>query len=144
MTDEGVSLKGLVAKMLGPAVVDLVGGVADQSLPDCVACNKNAVPLRCIVCGSYVCQDHGYHSLSRREAVCRQCILDFMSSEHVDLSPWEVLGVPDCATRGEIERAFRLKAKMCHPDRVGNDPAKAQEFRRLQWAKEAALEKAAR
>ena len=138
-----ISITDLAARLFGPAVTELVSGVAQQTLPDCMACSKNAVPFRCIVCDSYVCQDHGYHSITRRECICRKCILDFMSVEFSpeEFSPYEVLNIPEHATRGEVERAFRLKAKKCHPDVVGDDPRRAREFRQLQWAREIILEK---
>lgn len=37
--------------------------------------------------------------------------------------PWQILGVPRGSTREEAEKAFRRRAKECHPDRVARlDP----------------------
>lgn len=41
--------------------------------------------------------------------------------------PWhEVLGLPPTASRDEIERAYRAKAKAAHPDAGGSDAAMAE------------------
>ncbi|MGD9688683.1 MAG: DnaJ domain-containing protein [Phycisphaerales bacterium] len=50
-------------------------------------------------------------------------------------SPYQVLGVPLDATPGQIQRAFRAKAKQLHPD-VSRSPSAAEEFARLQAAYE--------
>ena len=41
-------------------------------------------------------------------------------------SCWDVLGVEEGASRGDIERAFRNRAKKVHPDAGGNDHAMAE------------------
>jgi hypothetical protein len=41
-------------------------------------------------------------------------------------SCWDVLGVEEGASRGDIERAFRHRAKKTHPDAGGNDNAMAE------------------
>ena len=41
-----------------------------------------------------------------------------------------VLPLEDAAVSAEVEKAFRRRAKACHPD-TGGDP---REFRKVQWA----------
>ncbi|MDO4482882.1 MAG: J domain-containing protein [Clostridia bacterium] len=36
--------------------------------------------------------------------------------------PWKILGVPQSATQEEIKKAYRQKAKTCHPDLHPDDP----------------------
>ena len=55
--------------------------------------------------------------------------------------PHELLGVTRAATEAEIKRAFRDKAKQCHPDTHPNDPVIAREFRDLVSAYHAALKR---
>jgi DnaJ domain len=52
---------------------------------------------------------------------------------------WEVLGLDPGASRAEIERAFRDRAKKAHPDAGGNDNAMAE----LNIARDDALNEAA-
>lgn len=127
----------------------LIGELAEkavEALPVCSYCESRAIPLRCVICGSFACKDHGYHSLGRREAVCRQCLLDLLGAAggpgQVSQSPWEVLGVPEGSNEKQINRAFRLKALKCHPDHYPDDPEKLREYRRITWAREVALESA--
>lgn len=53
---------------------------------------------------------------------------------------WEVLGVKPAASEGEIQSAFRLLAKVCHPDRGGTSTA----WQELHAAREQALASEAR
>ena len=55
-------------------------------------------------------------------------------------SSWHVLGIEEGADEEEIERAFRTKAKECHPDRGGSDEAMAE----LSSARADALSKTSR
>jgi curved DNA-binding protein len=50
--------------------------------------------------------------------------------------PYAVLGVAPDATEKDIRTAFRSRAKACHPDVAGDDPAKAEEFKKLRAAYE--------
>jgi len=87
--------------------------------------------------------DHGYHSVGRREAVCRKCIIELLdgATEGLNLTPFELLGVDENATVAAVERAFRIKAKKCHPDIYPNNKDKEHEFKMLQWAREQAKAK---
>lgn len=51
--------------------------------------------------------------------------------------PWKELGIPPRSPRGDIELAFRNKAKGVHPDVVGGDTGA---FQRLERAKREALD----
>ena len=55
-------------------------------------------------------------------------------------SCWDVLGIEEGADKEEIERAFRAKAKECHPDRGGSNELMAE----LTNARADALPKASR
>jgi len=135
-------LTDLLGKIMSSPAGELVGRAVVDSLPTCEYCNRKAVPLRCFLCGSFACLDHGYASAGRREAICRPCLMSLLG-EAADVGssePWEVLGIKEGSTRAEIERAFRRKAMTCHPDRFPGDEEKAREFRKLQWAHESALE----
>ena len=136
-----VSLKNIFDNLLGEHLGEMARGVAAAALPNCSACAKKAIPLKCTLCGSYVCQDHGYVCVGRFELICRPCILELRKGEDLELDPWEVLELrEDEATKVGIERSFRRKARGCHPDRYPDDKEKAAEWRQLQWAREIALE----
>lgn len=47
---------------------------------------------------------------------------------------YELLNVSFDATQKEIQRAYRIKALTCHPDKVGDDPEAAALFHRLSVA----------
>lgn len=50
------------------------------------------------------------------------------------LSPFDVLGVPEAASRDEIRRAYRRQALRFHPDRNPNDPSAREAFLAVQEA----------
>ncbi|HVK06488.1 MAG TPA: J domain-containing protein [Armatimonadaceae bacterium] len=45
--------------------------------------------------------------------------------------PYALLGVPRGATLLDVKRSYREKVKACHPDLVGNDAVRIEEFKRL-------------
>ena len=45
--------------------------------------------------------------------------------------PRKVLGVSETASQDEIKRAYRRKAKECHPDLHPNDPDAAKKMNEL-------------
>lgn len=45
----------------------------------------------------------------------------FESSPDVDLNPYKILGVEPTATREQVDKAYREKAKVVHPDKGGTD-----------------------
>jgi DnaJ family protein C protein 17 len=47
---------------------------------------------------------------------------------------YQLLNVPFDATQKEIQRAYRIKALTCHPDKVGDDPVAAELFHQLSVA----------
>ena len=49
-------------------------------------------------------------------------------------NPHQMLGVPENATQEEIKRAYRRKAKECHPDLHPNDPDAARKMNELNEA----------
>jgi DnaJ-class molecular chaperone len=49
---------------------------------------------------------------------------------------YELLGVAKDASTQDIKKAFRSRARECHPDVAGSDPAKAEEFKKLREAYE--------
>ncbi len=57
---------------------------------------------------------------------------------------YDVLGVAKDASPQDIKKAFRVKARECHPDVAGNDPGKAEAFKRLREAYEVLSDPAAR
>jgi DnaJ-class molecular chaperone len=57
---------------------------------------------------------------------------------------YDVLGVKTDASPQDIKKAFRNRARECHPDVAGADPAKAEEFKRLREAYEVLSDPAAR
>lgn len=137
-------LFGSIKDVAGPLLGDLAGKAID-ALPECLCCNSKSIPLRCFICGSYTCKDHGYHSFGKMQSICDPCLRQLLGEAGAgegiaDLDPWAVLGIDPGATKQQVERAFRLKARECHPDTHPNDSEKAREFRRIQWAKETILE----
>lgn len=141
--DGGITLGDILQRLIGPQLADVARGVAQATLPDCACCARKAVPVRCFRCGDFVCQEHGYFSISKRDALCHPCKRELLKSAgEIDegLSPFEVLELEEDATAKEVERAFRIKARQCHPDLHPDDTDKEREFRRLQWAREAALQ----
>lgn len=57
---------------------------------------------------------------------------------------YDVLGVKQDASPQDIKKAFRNRARECHPDVAGGDPAKAEEFKKLREAYEVLSDPAAR
>ncbi|MFN7143004.1 MAG: DnaJ domain-containing protein, partial [Myxococcota bacterium] len=49
---------------------------------------------------------------------------------------YDVLGVAKDASPQDIKKAFRVRARECHPDVAGGDPEKAEAFKRLREAYE--------
>lgn len=141
--DSGISLKDLLRKAVGdnfgPTVMGLFEG-ATQYLPDCYGCTKRAIPLRCTRCGQFACMDHAYVNVGRLSLVCVQCQTDLLGEDiGGGVDPHEVLGVKPGATRAQVERAFRIKSKSCHPDHHPDDEKKKKEWAQLQWARESIL-----
>jgi hypothetical protein len=133
----------IAERFFGSALVSILGETAKSVLPNCLMCSSKAVPLPCILCGSFTCFEHGYHSIGRKEAICRKCLLDMLGDAGgVDLDPFEVLGIREDSTVPEIERAFRIKSKKCHPDLYPDDKDKEAQFKQLQRAREFAKAKA--
>ena len=120
---------------------EVVGNVAQATLPDCLCCTKKAIPFRCSRCGAFVCIDHAFVCVPKRTLICAPCLRELTKEaggvEDSD-DPYAVLGVTERASAAEIERAFRLKSKSCHPDRNPGEEAK-RAWRKLQWAREEAL-----
>lgn len=58
--------------------------------------------------------------------------------------PFEILGVPQSATKREIERAYRVLASTMHPDKNKNDPRAADAFMRIASAKKALTDEEAK
>jgi len=56
-------------------------------------------------------------------------------------NPFVVLGLPVTASREDVRRAFRQRARETHPDHRPDDPRAAQRFTRLHAAYRAALER---
>jgi DnaJ-class molecular chaperone len=54
--------------------------------------------------------------------------------------PYAVLGVAADADEREIKRAFRTKARECHPDVAGASPEAAERFRRIRSAYETLID----
>lgn len=52
------------------------------------------------------------------------------------MNPFFVLGIPNNATREQIDTAYREKVRIAHPDKGGT----AEEFTRIMKAREQALE----
>lgn len=57
---------------------------------------------------------------------------------------YDVLGVPADADDDAIRKAFRTVARECHPDVAGDDPEKAERFRRARAAADVLLDPARR
>lgn len=58
--------------------------------------------------------------------------------------PFEILGVPQSATKREIERAYRVMASTMHPDKNKDDPGAADAFMRIASAKKALTDEEAK
>lgn len=58
--------------------------------------------------------------------------------------PFEILGVPQSATKREIERAYRVLASTMHPDKNKDDPGAADAFMRIASAKKALTDEEAK
>jgi DnaJ-class molecular chaperone len=50
------------------------------------------------------------------------------------LNAYEILAVSSDATQEQIRRAYKRASAYYHPDKNDNDPAAAEQFRRVQWA----------
>lgn len=136
-------IKVRLSDIFGDSILDVAKAVAEATLPACQCCTRKAIPLRCFRCSTYVCQEHGFFNISRREGLCLPCLRDLLKSSgetETDVSPWEVLDINPGSEKSAIERAFRVKARKCHPDFHPGDAQKESEFRTLQWAREAALQ----
>jgi DnaJ domain len=60
-------------------------------------------------------------------AIVRQTFRAFLAIPNARVRPWwEVLAVPQDASRAEIESAFRAMAAKCHPDVGGSNEAMAE------------------
>lgn len=66
-----------------------------------------------------------------------------MTVKH-DRDPYKVLGLNAGASDREIKKAFRTKARVCHPDVAGDDPQAAERFRRIRAAYETLMDPVAR
>ena len=141
--DVGIDLRELILNAVGPRLSELVQGAAHVFLPDCYGCAKKSIPLRCKHCGQFACTDHAYINVGRLEVVCLKCVRELTNGQSGDAwdenDPWEVLGIEPGASKEEIGRVFRIKARDCHPDFHPGDEEKAQQWRRLRWAQEQAL-----
>ncbi len=65
----------------------------------------------------------------------------FLSGSELDRVVWddglyELLGVPPTASEDDIRRAYRLKAKQCHPDVNQGDLGAGEHMVRLNSARE--------
>jgi len=58
--------------------------------------------------------------------------------------PFEILGVPQSATKREIERAYRVLASTMHPDKNKDNPNAADAFMRIASAKKALTDEEAK
>lgn len=64
-----------------------------------------------------------------------------MASTPFSDNPFAVLGLPITASREDVRRAFRQRARETHPDHRPDDPRAAQRFTRLHAAYREALER---
>ncbi len=64
-----------------------------------------------------------------------------MASTPFSENPFVVLGLPVTASREDVRRAFRQRARETHPDHRPEDPQAARRFTRLHAAYRAALER---
>ena len=56
--------------------------------------------------------------------------------DEIDTDLYNILGVPRNATKEEIKRSYRRRARECHPDVNVDDPESERDFKKLTFAYE--------